>query len=71
MTAYGPDSRRVGPPRGDDMTCAPGGCGCGHEHDGHHHGGHDDDTQHATTHGAGCCGGPAVSADNPKPAEKA
>ncbi|QGG94159.1 hypothetical protein [Actinomarinicola tropica] len=53
------------------MTCAPGGCGCGHEHDGHQHGGHDDDSQHDTSHGAGCCGDPAVNADNPKPAEKA
>ena len=55
------------------MTCAPGGCGCGHDHDGHHRGGHDHDhdSQHDTSHGAGCCGGPAVNDDNPKPAEKA
>ena len=51
------------------MACASDRGGCVHEHDGHQHGGHDDDSQQDTSHGAGCCGGPAVNAENPKPTD--
>lgn len=49
------------------MTCAPGGCGCGH--DGHQHGGHDD-SQHETETSAGCCGGPPMNDGNANLAER-